>query len=271
VVRGDRVRRGDRGGGVAMSEIALPRATRAAIFLRLLAVQGSWNYETLLGNGIAFALEPALRRLPGGRAGDAYRAAMAREARYFNSHPYTAALAVGALARLELEGEAPERIERFRAALCGPLGSIGDQLVWAGWLPFCAMLALFAFGLGATPLATAALFLVVYNAGHIWLCAWGLDAGWSGGMRVAAALGTPALRQAPHRIGALALVLGGAAIPLAAKRLATVVFCPNVWWAVAFSLAAAVLAAALVRARGKVEGWRVALGVLALVTAVAAW
>ena len=29
----------------------LPLRTRASIFLRLLAIQGSWNYETLLGNG----------------------------------------------------------------------------------------------------------------------------------------------------------------------------------------------------------------------------
>ena len=37
----------------------------------------------------------------------------------------------GALARAELDGEPPARIERFRTALCGPLGSVGDRLVWA--------------------------------------------------------------------------------------------------------------------------------------------
>src|SRR3990172_13012892 len=116
----------------------LPFATRAAIFARLFAVQGSWNYETLLGNGIAFAVEPALRLLPGGKGGAAYRAALARQGGYFNAHPYLASVAVGALARAELEGEAPERIERFRTACSGPLGSVGDRLIWAGWLPACA-------------------------------------------------------------------------------------------------------------------------------------
>ena len=53
---------------------ALPIRTRAAIIMRLLAVQGTWNYEMLLGNGIAFAVEPALRLVPGGRGGEAYRA-----------------------------------------------------------------------------------------------------------------------------------------------------------------------------------------------------
>ena len=56
----------------------LPVMTRVAIFFRLLAVQGAWNYETLVGNGIGFCVEPALRRLPGGMDGDAYRAARRR-------------------------------------------------------------------------------------------------------------------------------------------------------------------------------------------------
>ena len=115
----------------------LPRRTHVAMFLRLLAIQGAWNYETFLGNGIAFAMEPALRFLPGGPDGPAFKAAMAREAAYFNAHPYLASLAVGALARAELDREPPARIERFRTALCGPLGSVGDRLVWAAWLPFC--------------------------------------------------------------------------------------------------------------------------------------
>jgi len=30
--------------------------TWVSIFVRTLAIQGSWNYETLLGNGVGFAL-----------------------------------------------------------------------------------------------------------------------------------------------------------------------------------------------------------------------
>src|SRR6185312_73226 len=97
----------------------LPFRTRAEMFLRLLAVQGAWNYETLMGNGVAFAVEPALRLLPGGRDGEHYRAAMARQCGYFNANPYLAGLAVGALASAELSGEPTERIERFHTACCG--------------------------------------------------------------------------------------------------------------------------------------------------------
>ena len=164
---------------------ALPFRTRFAIFLRLLAVQGSWNYEILMGNGLAFAVEPALRLLPGGRGGPAYRAAMKRQVGYFNAHPYLAGVAVGALARAELSGEAPERIDRFRTACCGPLGSVGDRLVWAGWLPLCSVMALAAFGLGASPAGVVLLFLGSFNVGHFALRIWGLDAGYRDGLKVA--------------------------------------------------------------------------------------
>src|SRR5687768_17708948 len=176
-----------------MSGVEIPFRTRLAMFVRMLAIQGAWNYETLLGNGIGFCVEPALRRLPGGVGGPAYRSALARQSQYFNAHPYLASVAVGALARAELDGAPPAKIERFRTACCGPLGSVGDRLGWAGWLPFCSLIALAAVGTGAGPATTVLLFLVLYNVGHSGLRIWGLRAGWSRGLGVAAALGNPAL------------------------------------------------------------------------------
>ncbi len=159
------------------SGVSLSFVAKAAIYLRLLAVQGSWNYETLMGTGIGFAMEPALRYLPGGIRGPAYRAALARESRYFNAHPYLAGIAVGALTRAELDGVDPVRIERFRTALAGPLGSVGDRLVWASWLPFCSLVALCIYGFGRSPLAVVGTFLMLYNLGHFGLRAWGLSLG----------------------------------------------------------------------------------------------
>ena len=65
----------------AESRFELPMRIKLAMFFRLLALQGSWNYETLNGTGIGFAIEPALGYLPGGRDGPAYRAALARQSR----------------------------------------------------------------------------------------------------------------------------------------------------------------------------------------------
>lgn len=238
----------------------LPLRTRLLMLARLLTVQGSYNYETMIGNGIAFAMEPALRMLPGGRNGEAYRAAMARESRYFNAHPYLAAVAVGALARAELALEDPDRIERFRTAACGPLGSVGDRLVWAGWLPFCSLLALLAFGLGASPATVVGIFLVTYNVGHLSLRAWALDVGWRTGLSCGAALGSPLFRQGPAALTRAGAALAGVALPLtiagvSGARPAGVLLIGAVGTAGAVALAAS---------GGRVQGWRAALLLLTI-------
>jgi mannose/fructose/N-acetylgalactosamine-specific phosphotransferase system component IID len=245
----------------------LPLRTRAAMFLRLLAVQGAWNYETLMGNGIAFAVEPALRLLPGGEGGAAYRAAMARQNGYFNANPYLAGIAVGALASAELSGEAPERIERFHTACCGPLGSVGDRLVWAGWLPACSLVALMAFGLGMRPAGVVLLFLGSYNVGTMALRYWGLRAGYRDGLRVASALGVPLLRKGPAQVARASALLAGIAIPLAVRG---VIGPARGALEVVFTVAA-IAAVALARFRGRVEGWRIAvvgLGLFILISVV---
>ena len=233
------------------------------MFLRTLAIQGSWNYEILVGNGIGFCVEPALRHLPEGQRGQPYREALARQCAYFNAHPYLASLAVGALARAELDGTEPARIVRFRTALCGPLGSLGDRLVWAAWLPACSLVGVLAYGLGAGPLAVVLGFLLLYNAGHLALRAWGLGTGWLQGLRLASALSVPWLQQGPKYIGRAAALVAGIALPFASHRaiggvpidqpvpLAVVVVTPC-------------LALLLVRLHGKLEGWQLLFGLLAV-------
>jgi PTS system mannose-specific IID component len=249
-----------RGSAVA----SLPLKTRIAIFVRLLAIQGAWNYESLLGNGIGFCLEPALRLLPEGIHSTRFKSALARESHYFNAHPYLAAVAVGALARAELDGEPPERIERFRTALCGPLGSVGDRLVWAGWLPFCSLASLAIFGLGGNAAVVLAFFLLVYNAGHFGLLVWGLRTGWRHGLHVAPALANPVLRKGPQQIGRLAAVATGIAIPLALGR----VIGPGRSFLGGVLVAVALGSFVIVRLKGRIEGWRLSLVVLAVLVLI---
>lgn len=242
----------------AQANSTLPIGTRLAMLVRLLAIQGAWNYETLVGNGVGFCVEPALRRLPGGRDGEAYRAALARQSQYFNAHPYMASVAVGALARAELDGEPPARIERFRTALCGPLGAVGDRLVWASFLPLCSFVALLVFGLGGSPLTVVLVFLGLYNAGHLLIRVWGLRIGLKHGMQVARSLGHPLLQNAPTDIGRLASALAGMALPLALNR----VIAPG-RTLLGIVLVVVVLGAVLlVRLQGRAEGWKVAIAVL---------
>lgn len=185
---------------------------------RLFTVQGSWNYERMIAVGLADATIPLLRDLPGGLEGERGRAAVARAAGYFNAHPYLAGIAAGALARAEHDGAPPAQIERLRLALVGPLGSVGDRLVWAGALPA-------SIGIGLALAATApvgvgaAVFLAVYNAVHLTLRWWGLSAGWRYGMSVARALSGGALIFALRVATPLAGLAVGVALPLVAAWL----------------------------------------------------
>ena len=243
-----------------LSSPRLSPLTWVNIFTRCLAIQGSWNYETLLGNGVGFCVEPALRQLPGGVRGPAFKAAITRESGYFNAHPYLASVAVGALARVELDLVPAQHIERFRTALCGPLGSVGDRLVWAGWLPFCSLIALLAFGLRATPILVLAIFLILYNTGHLALRAWGLYVGWQRGLGVASALANPVLRQGPTHLARAAAATAGVAVPLTAARLLG----HHVALLGVVLSASALAAVVLVRLHGRVEGYKLALVLIAL-------
>jgi PTS system mannose-specific IID component len=187
-------------------------------WLRTLLLQASWNYERLVGVGVAFSSEPLLRDLPGGRKGERYRAAMGRAAQYFNGHPYLIGLAIGALARMEHEGLPAEQMDRLRTALTGPLGSVGDKLVWAGILPTASGLALI-LTIMVSPVVGVASFLVVYNVVHFALRGWGLAAGWRGGIGVAQKLGTPLIKTGLKVAGPMAALSLGLALPIVGEWL----------------------------------------------------
>jgi mannose PTS system EIID component len=237
------------------------RPALARALLRLFAVQGSYNYERMLGVGVGVAEEPLLRDLDDGK----YGPAVARGGHFFNAHPYLAGLAVGAAARAEHDGAAPDQIERLREALCGPLGSLGDRLVWAGWLPFLSGLTLVGIAVGAGWAAVAA-FLIVYNIGHVALRWWALKAGWTHGTRVSLALHHPVLQKAGALLGPAMAVAVGAALPLTARYL-TGPF--DSWSRIALAVVAALGFLAL-RWRGdRINGLRLSLGLAALALVVA--
>jgi PTS system mannose-specific IID component len=176
----------------------------------------------MIGGGMAFAMLPLLRRI---YAGDPVRfsEAITRQLGAFNSHPYLAGMAVGALARAEFEGESAERVERFRAALSGPLGTVGDRLIWASWRPACLLVAIAAFGLGLGPIWSVILFLATYNVGHIAIRVWGFRRGWMDGLGVGQALHERWLDIVPKVLAPVILLLLGLDAVLLSRKVLDVV------------------------------------------------
>ncbi len=190
---------------------------RGRALLRLLAVQGSWNYERMLGVGMGYAAEPLLEDLA---VSDPRRHtdATVRSAEFFNSHPYLAGLALGATVRAEYDGTPGEQIVRLRTALCSPLGALGDQVFWAGLLPGMLGLAITAVALGGGwwPIVV---FLILFNAVRVYVAMWALRTGLAAGMRVGGAINGSRLPVIVGMAGAPAAFLVGMATAPAANWL----------------------------------------------------
>lgn len=186
---------------------ALSGPTRVAVLARTFMVQGSWNYQTMLGSGFAYALLPALRALSDDD--EALEESVRRHLEHFNAHPYLASVALGAVLRLEAEAADPVTVRKLKLALRGPLGSLGDALVWATILPGTALAALALFWFGAPPWAAALFFVVVFNTVHLRLRVWGFRAGLDSGRDVARALSRADLSGWTRRLEPVVVALLG--------------------------------------------------------------
>lgn len=219
---------------------------------RLLGVQSGWTYERMGGIGVAFAARPLLEmRVPAERR----TGAIARSAEFFNCHPWLAGLAVGAEVRAEQDGVPPEQVRRLRTALGGPLGALGDRVIWAGIFPLLSGAALLgSFALGwAAPLAAVAIALVV----RLEMTRWALACGLESGMSVAVVLKRSVLSRFGTSLGIAAAVAVGLAVPVFARGTLAIpgaAFSPS-----AFVAVSAIFLAVVLRAGARLPSHRVAL------------
>jgi len=192
----------------------LPFRVRLATVLRSCFIQASWNYQTLLGTGFAFVMLPAFRYLNRDDPAS-IRILAGRHTDLFNSHPFLATVAAGALIRIEAEGRGPDIVRRFKNALRGSLGSIGDQLVWRTWRPACALVGIALLLLGAPWWLAIAAYLVLFNSLNVALRWWGLEVGLASGFEVGSRLRSPWLARLRERGADAGAVLAGLVIVLA--------------------------------------------------------
>jgi len=84
-------------------------------------------------------------------------------------------------------------MSRFRTALAGPLGSVGDKLVWAGSSPIASAVGLILAVL-ISPVVGVVVMLALNNTINISMRTWALRAGWESGLSVGNRLGIPLLK-----------------------------------------------------------------------------
>jgi len=165
--------------------MSLRKADLLKILLRSFFIQSSWNYKGMMNLGFAFSLIPLFRPLKFNREERADF--LRRHLGFFNANPFLSTLILGSVARLEEEhaskGEpGPDRIGKVKSSLCGPVGSLGDQLFWGALRPAAAALGVICslvwWGWGALAL------LVSFNLPHLYIRCRGLFRGYNLGFGV---------------------------------------------------------------------------------------
>jgi fructoselysine/glucoselysine PTS system EIID component len=140
------------------------------LFLRSLALEANFNFETWQNTGFAFTIIPVLKRLYTTKQSMA--AALKRHLQFFNTSPYGSTLIFGITAAMEEQNSQDadfdeESINSVKLGLMGPLAGIFDSLFWGTFKVIAAgvgtSLAIKGNVLG--PL----LFIFIFNVPHLLL------------------------------------------------------------------------------------------------------
>jgi mannose/fructose/N-acetylgalactosamine-specific phosphotransferase system component IID len=194
---------------------------RLQVWLRLIVLQASWNFEWLQGTGFFYAICPALKKLY--PDAEDMKEACRRHACYFNTNPYLAPLVAGAVLRLEEERAAGEEeqyvsIAEFKVMVAAPCAAIGDALFWGGLRPLVAGIALFFAIKGV--LWAPLIYLVLYNLVPLWFRTFFFIRGYRQGIRSIEFLQRYRLPDwAIHTKEAAVIVLGGLSAFMVFERL----------------------------------------------------
>jgi PTS system mannose-specific IID component len=172
--------------------------------LRSFFIQAGWNYERMMAFGFTWILLPLMKKLY--PANEEKKRFLKRHLSTFNANPYLATYAVGAVAKLEETGVSAEEMDQFKNSLRGPLGALGDNLVWMNLRPALLILGIIlASTVGALGVV---LFWILYNIHQVYLRARGLFKGYDVGFAVASDLKSayyPQMIRWLSRMGAIFL------------------------------------------------------------------
>lgn len=140
------------------------------VFLRSLALEANFNFETWQNTGFAFSIMPVLRKLYTTRTTMAR--ALKRHLAFFNTAPHGSTLILGIVAAMEeqscqQEDFDKESINGVKLGLMGPLAGVFDSFFWG-------TLKVIAAGVGVSlalkgSILGPLLFLLIFNIPHFLL------------------------------------------------------------------------------------------------------
>lgn len=163
----------------------LTRKDLLKLFIRSLALQGSWNFERMQALGFVYALIPILKKLY--KTKEELSAALKRHLEFFNTAPWMGSTIMGITAAMEEENARNKEfndksINAVKSGLMGPLAGIGDTLFWGTFRVIAA-------GVGASltskgnPLGLL-FYVLLFNIPHYLLRYHGLFQGYKTGIKL---------------------------------------------------------------------------------------
>jgi mannose/fructose/N-acetylgalactosamine-specific phosphotransferase system component IID len=180
-------------------------------FLRSFFIQTGFTYERLIAFGFVWSLVPVAKKLSA--SADRLADILKRHLSSFNANPYLAGYALGTVAELEERNAPGEQIARFKDSMRGPLGALGDSLIWQNIRPTLLMLGVgLSTGLGVYG-ALAVWF--IFNLYQVYLRLRGILKGYALGLGVSSDLGQAHLRLALKWSGRMGAMLTGVLLVLA--------------------------------------------------------
>ena len=160
------------------------------ILWRSLFVQSCWNYKSLLSVGFCFAICP-IGKILFKNDPDKVKNFVLRHLSFFNGHPYFISYALGTVASLEEqyngEEKGTEQIVKFKEAMIGPLGALGDQLFWVKIKPAVFTLGVLSFFLFESllyRLIVLFILFLLYNVPHVYIRIRGIKEGYKKGLGI---------------------------------------------------------------------------------------
>lgn len=144
------------------------------VFIRTHLMMSVWNFQRMLNIGFVFSLYPITRVLDLDK--EKSREFYQRHLNFYNSHPYFASVVLGIIIKKEEElSQASQEeqkakiqaIDLTKRGFMGPMGALGDSLVWESYRPMIGA-GLILFILLAIPNITLAysgilIYFLLYN------------------------------------------------------------------------------------------------------------
>ena len=129
---------------------------------RSLLLQASFNYERMQACGWLYGLIPGLKKVHTNK--EDLSKSMSLHMEFFNTHPFLVTFIMGLVLAMEEGKEDRVTIRAIKIATMGPLGGIGDSLLWLTALPVTASIGI-GMAKAGNPLGPI-VFLILINIIH---------------------------------------------------------------------------------------------------------